>query len=125
MSSPAPWLSETHALRCELAGGGLRTAGGLRLRATGWSMLPAIWTSDVLVMHPACASAVSKGEIAVFSTGRQFVAHRVLAKTGDRDSSTIQTQGDALPRPDSPLPCRYLLGKVSFILRNGHCIEPP
>jgi hypothetical protein len=34
------------------------------------------------------------------------------------------TRGDAMPTPDPPVQGSDLLGRVSFIVRNGKCIEP-
>jgi signal peptidase I len=124
MSPAASRPSETHALKCELASEVLRSSGQLCLQATGWSMLPTIWPGDVILIEPARASEICAGDIVVFNTSRQFVAHRVVATTRGRVGSTLHTQGDALPCQDAPLLCRDLMGKVSMILRNGRCIKP-
>jgi signal peptidase I len=113
-----------HSLKCELAGEVLRSAGSLRLRVTGWSMLPTVWPGDTLVVERAAAGDVVDGDIVLFSNGRRLVAHRLVARNGEAGVSTIQTQGDALPHLDSPVPGENLLGKVSFILRNGRRISP-
>lgn len=111
------------ALKCQLAAEVLRSSGTLRLRVTGWSMLPAIWPGDTLVIE-RLSSAISEGDIVLFSRGQRFVAHRVLAKDSASGDSKLQTQGDAVPRPDAPVAIGDLLGKVSAIERNGKCIEP-
>jgi len=50
-------------LGCELAAEVLRSSGRLRLRATGTSMLPAVWPGDVLSVcrevPPRCFQAIS------------------------------------------------------------------
>ncbi len=112
----------------------MRSSGSLRLRVTGWSMLPTIWPGDTLVIEQASGDQVLEGDIVLFSSGRRFVAHRVVAsgngsaasrvQTSTVQTSRIQTQGDAVPRPDAPLAASDLLGKVSFILREGRIIEP-
>lgn len=112
-----------HALKCELACEVLRSSGALRLRVTGHSMLPTVWPGDTLEIEPLDSPDVSTGDIVLFSNGQRLVAHRVVAKIcGSRDS--IETQGDAVPSPDSPVAQADLMGKVSFILRNGRCIAP-
>lgn len=111
------------ALKCQLATEVLRSSGALRLRVTGWSMLPAIWPGDTLVIE-RLSSAISEGDIVLFSRGQRFVAHRVLAKPSASGDSKLQTQGDAVSRPDAPVAVGDLLGKVSVIERNGKCIEP-
>src|SRR5258706_9936330 len=116
-------LSE-HARKCEVAGEVLRSSGTLRLRVTGRSMLPTIWPGDILVIQRAGSDGVFEGDIAVFSNGRRFVAHRVVAKEEGAGGSMVQTRGDAVRYADSPVAGDDLLGRVSFILRNGRCIVP-
>jgi len=115
--------SEAHALKCELAGEVLRSSGSLRVRVTGWSMLPTIWPGDTLVIEPATSSGVVEGDIVLFDSGRRFVAHRVVSSGAVPGDAKVQTQGDAVPRPDAPV-SGNLLGKVSYVVRNGKRIEP-
>jgi signal peptidase I len=120
MKSSAP-IVKRNLVQCELAAEVLRSCGNLRLRVTGHSMLPTVWPGDTLVVEPASSRDVSKGDIVLFSNGQRLVAHRLIAKDcGSGDS--IETQGDAVPRPDFPLAQECVLGKVSFILRNGQAI---
>ena len=86
-------------------------------------MLPAVWPGDTLVVEHIESDAVSEGDIVLFGRDQRLFAHRVVTKSNGRDSK-ILTQGDAMPQPDPPVSDRDLLGKVSFILRNGKCIEP-
>jgi len=123
MKLSAQPMDDAHALQCELAGEVLRSSGALHLRVAGWSMLPTVWPGDTLVIEPTSHDQVCEGDIVLFSSGRRFVAHRVVAISGGGGSS-VQTQGDAVPLPDSPLTARELLGKVSFILCNGKYNEP-
>ena len=115
-------LDDAHALKCELAGEVLRSSGALRLRVTGWSMLPAVMPGDTLVIEPISRDAVSEGDIVLFIRDRRFFVHRVVTK-GPHDTA-ILTCGDAMLAADPPVPGSNLLGKVSCILRNGKCIEP-
>jgi len=134
MKLSAQTLGDAHALQCELAGEVLRSSGSLRLCVTGWSMLPTVWPGDTLLIQPADSNQVCEGDIVLFNSGRRFVAHRVVAigkvaatwgvQTSTVQALTVQTQGDAVPRPDAPLAASDLLGKVCVILRNGNRIEP-
>jgi signal peptidase I len=102
----------------------LRSSGSLRLQVTGWSMLPTVWPGDILVIESVESDAVSEGDIVLFGRNRRFFAHRIIqqeTKAGDRG---ILTRGDAMAAPDAPVAKNELLGKVSYILRNGKCIEP-
>jgi signal peptidase I len=122
MKSSPPALGNAHAVKCELAGEVLRSSGVLRLQVTGWSMLPAVWPGDTLVLECVTSDDVSVGDIVLFGRDRRLFAHRVVKKE-TRNSGTL-TRGDAMPAPD-PVVCKdELLGRVSFILRNGRCIAP-
>jgi len=122
---PLPQASgEVHALKCELAGEVLRSSGTLRLRVTGWSMLPTVWPGDTLVIERVDGDAVLEGDIVLFGRDRRLFAHRVVTRSGPAENSKILTRGDAMPHPDPLVSDRDLLGKVTFIVRNGKCIEP-
>jgi signal peptidase I len=116
-------LVKAHAVKRELAGDLLRSSGSLRLRATGRSMLPAIWPGDTLEIERANPNALLEGDIAMFTTEHRFVAHRVVVKDC-AGNSKLQTQGDAVSHPDSPVAASNLIGKVSSIVRNGKRLEP-
>jgi len=121
--SSATSSDAAHALKCELAAESLRSSGTLRLQVAGWSMLPSVWPGDTLVVESVSSNAVSQGDIVLFGRDRRLFAHRVVAK-GSAPGGAILTRGDAMPAPDSPVSDKELLGKVSFIVRNGRCIEP-
>jgi signal peptidase I len=116
--------SQEHALKCELAGEVLRSSGTLRLCVTGWSMLPTIWPEDTVVIERIDSSEISEGDIVLFARDRRFFVHRVVEKTGVAKDSTILTRGDAMPQPDPPVSGRELMGRVSYIVRNGKLIVP-
>ena len=123
MSLTGQTLGEANALKCELASEVLCSSGRLRLHVTGWSMLPAIMPGDTLEIERIHPDAVSEGDIVLFSRDRRFFVHRVVAKGRPKDAAIV-TRGDAMPASDPPVPLSDLLGKVSFILRNGKCIKP-
>lgn len=113
-----------HALKCELATEVLRSSGKLRLRVTGWSMLPSVWPGETLLVERASADQVSEGDIVLFGRDRRLFAHRVVARRCAAGHTHIITQGDGMRRPDPPVRSSQLLGRVSHIVRNGRHIEP-
>ncbi len=115
---------DAHALKCGLAVEVLHSSGTLHLRVMGWSMLPTVWPGDTLIVERLASNEVFDGDIVLFSNGRRFVAHRVVDGKRRAGKPDIQTKGDAVPRLDSPVPGGNLLGKVSFIVRNGKRIPP-
>src|ERR1700685_1088727 len=117
-----PPSAEVHALKCELAGEVLSSSGSLRLRVTGWSMLPAIFPGDTLVIVPARSESVGKGDIVLCRRDGRLFAHRVSGKSGSASDFQIVTQGDGMRNPDPPVSSSQLLGKVSFVVREGRCL---
>jgi signal peptidase I len=87
-------------------------------------MLPAIFPGDTLVIEPANSESVGKGDIVLFHRDRRLFVHRVSGKSGNARDYQIITQGDGMPNPDPPVSSSQLLGKVSFVVRDGRCLEP-
>ncbi len=116
-------LNAAHALKCELAGEVLRLSGSLRLKVTGWSMLPTIWPGDTLVIERVGSDKICVGDIVLFNREHRIFAHRVTGKSpaGDR---TMLTRGDAMPQSDPPVSNQDLLGRVSLIMRDGKQMKP-
>jgi len=113
-------MSESDAIKCELAAEVLRSSGTLRLRVTGWSMLPTVWPGDTLLIERVDPKAVPEGDIVLFGRDRRLFAHRVLKN----ERSVLVTRGDSMRTPDSPVDETEFLGRVSSIVRNGKWIKP-
>src|SRR5215831_3911910 len=111
---------ESHGLKCELAAEVLRSSGTLRLRVTGWSMLPTVWPGDMLIVERVESAEVMEGDIVLFVRHRRLIAHRVVKN----HSSTMVTRGDSMEAADSPVSENEFLGRVSSIVRNERNIEP-
>ena len=111
-------FDEVHGLKCDLASEVLRSSGNLRLRVTGWSMLPAIWPGDTLDIESTDCGRVSVGDVVLFHRERRLFVHRVVKQ----DGTAIVTRGDAMHRADPVVTDKELLGRVSFIVRDGKYI---
>lgn len=107
------------SIKCDLAAESLLRSGTLRLKVTGWSMLPTIWPGDTLVVSRTEAGEIVQGEIAFFRRGDRLVAHRIIANNKGAYWPELLTQGDALAEVDAPVSAGDLLGRVAFIVRNG------
>lgn len=116
--------AELHAVKCELAGEVLCSSGQLRLRVTGWSMVPTILPGDTLLIEPASSERVGKGDIVLYRRDHRLFVHRVSEKSGSAGDLRIITQGDGMRRPDPPVSAGQLLGKVAFVVRDGRCLVP-
>jgi signal peptidase len=123
MKFAVPVFSDSHAIRCELATEVLRSYGTLKLQVTGSSMLPSVFPGDILIVERAQAASTREGDIVLVGREGRLFAHRLMGKQGGRPSN-ILTRGDSMATADAPVDEEQLLGRVSFIVRNGKCIEP-
>lgn len=121
LSNIAP--ADSAAVKCELAGEVLRSFGELRFAATGWSMLPAIWPGDILVVERVGGDHVRAGEVVLVGRDGRLCAHRVVSREGL--SGYWVTQGDAMLAPDLPVTDDQLLGRVVYLLRAGERVAVP
>jgi signal peptidase I len=117
-----PVLNEVHSIKCEMAAEVLRTSGLLRLQVSGWSMLPTICPGDRLIIERSVRAELTEGDIVLVSRDRRLFVHRLLSK--GVEGADFQTRGDAMRTPDPPVGGAQVLGRISYILRNGRCIEP-
>src|SRR5208282_4316157 len=116
MNSSAQPFGDAHVVKCELAAEVLRSSGTLRLRVMGWSMLPAIWPGDTLLIEHIDAGSACEGDIVLFGRDRRLFAHRVVTATSAPEESELHTQGDAMHAPDPPVSENDLMGRVSFVV---------
>ena len=89
-------------------------AGGysVRVQVTGRSMRPFLQGGEVLIIEPVGSRLLRVGDVVLFKDAQdRLVIHRVIRA---RDTS-IQTQGDALNEPDSPVEIGRIMGKVERV----------
>jgi signal peptidase I len=106
-------------LKCELAAEILRSFGGLRLRTTGASMLPAVWPGDVLFVRRHDPVEAVPGDVILFWCSGRLVAHRVVARTIGPDGVQWITRGDSLAGRDPAVSKDQVLGCVTAIERGA------
>jgi signal peptidase I len=120
------WLVDYHTnmtaegVARELATEVVRSFGVLRFRATGSSMLPAIWPGDIVLVQRRRIEEIGVGEIVLFRCYGRLVSHRVIAHLG----TFLVTQGDTIPQADPPVMASELLGTVTEIVQRGKRISP-
>ena len=86
----------------------IRRFGALRLRVSGFSMLPSIWPGDI-----ACVSRVDAyrpGDVVLLFSrkGRLFI-HRVVEMSG----GAVVTRGDSMLDADPPVAVSDVLGRLA------------
>ena len=116
-TSKSNYLEARDRAGCELAAEVLRSFGSLRLRATGASMLPAIWPGDVLSISGHAATEALPGDIVLFRRDGKLVAHRVVARTIREGRVQWVTRGDNVEGNDDPVSSNEILGKITTIER--------
>lgn len=118
---------------CNLVSEAVRTAGRVRLRVSGTSMMPAMRPGDLLTVERAGTADVAPGEIVVFARSGRLVVHRVTgitaipgsAKSGGNEGDTLlQTRGDCARRKDPIVRGSELLGRVTQIERGSLRMQP-
>ena len=105
--------------KVELCRAALASGHPLILRIRGTSMLPALWSGDMVSVRPAALADVRLGDVAVFVRNRHFVVHRVVRRTVGRDGVAIITRGDTQRHDDPPVDASELLGVVAAVHRFG------
>jgi signal peptidase len=112
--------TQRRAMCCELVDEVARTAGEVRLKVTGASMLPALWPGDLVTVRRSDAAELRPGQIVLYRDEAKLTAHRI-----QRISPTqLITRGDSVPSCDPPVGALEIVGQVVAILRNGRSIEP-
>ena len=91
----------------------------LRFHAPGGSMRPFIRPGDILEIHPRQPGQIPPLGAVVLSIDdkQRVIAHRVVRRFKELDNLLIVTQGDALVKPDAPIPVTQVLGIVIAIMR--------
>jgi len=111
------------ALRLELAAEVLRDFGELRFRACGGSMLPAIFSGDVLLVQREPIGMIRRGHIVLSSRAGRFYAHRVVRVENRAGAVRLVTRGDALTTEDPAVSGNELLGRVTGLARGRTQVE--
>lgn len=96
----------------------------VRFKAPGRSMNPTIKEGETITIQPVAPSAVSKGDIILYSFERGFIAHRVLRILRRKsDAPCFIMRGDASDSFDYPVGTQQVLGKVISVERGGRSID--
>ena len=134
------WIDNTD-LFSELLEETLNRGHSIRFRAPGDSMYPTICEGDVITVMPIETASITIGDIILYRHKSGVTAHRVIRitkrdahhsqhsalrpQTSDlRPQSYFILRGDAAVVFDDPVSADQILGKVSFVERNGRRIDP-
>jgi hypothetical protein len=117
-------ISPAHALKCELVKEVLSQSGFVRIRVTGYSMLPSLWPGDTLLIQERRLQEAREGDILVFLRSKRLFAHRFISTADSVENTSFISQGDALPSRDYPGSPSEVLGIVTRIFRRGKNFSP-
>ena len=112
-----------HRLGSELLGEGLT----VRVRASGYSMFPAIHPGDIIEIEPFAGTGVAlvPGTVVALRRENDFVVHRLLG-VFERDGQLwLFTRGDSVLRADEPVPAEEIAGTVITIIRGSRIVRNP
>jgi signal peptidase len=107
--------AQRNAVCCELVHDVAHSAGEVRLRVAGASMLPAIWPGDVITVRGCNLTELQPGHIALYRRDGKLTAHRIQELTSDH----LIARGDSVPCFDPPVRANEIVGKVVSISRDG------
>jgi signal peptidase I len=75
-------------------------------------MRPFLRGGEVLIIEPVGSRRLRVGDVVLFMDGQdRLVIHRIVQFKG----ASVQTQGDALNEPDSPVEIARVMGKVERV----------
>jgi signal peptidase I len=103
------------AVSSELLAGGY----GVRFRAVGGSMRPAICDGDVITVEPAAPTSLTPGNVIVYRQLDRVFAHRLVSVGADDvGEARLVLRGDATRVCDAPISPAQVLGEVVAVRRS-------
>jgi hypothetical protein len=112
--------SKLSAACCDLAVKVISRHGEVRIKVSGWSMLPALWPGDEITVQRCELTQLKRGQIAVIHRDGKIAAHRVKSIGPDH----LIIRGDSLRVCDPPVCANEIAGQVVSVRRNGKDIDP-
>jgi signal peptidase I len=117
LNNTSPWFTDAAA---DLLASGY----GLRFRATGRSMYPAIAEGEIITVERIAAEDVRLGDILLVRVQKSVIAHRVEKIWRDHNRVTyLVLRGDAAEYCDEPVLPEHVLGRVVAVDRQGRRIN--
>jgi signal peptidase I len=96
----------------------LSSGYGIRFRASGSSMRPAICDGDFITVDPVTPSSLAPGDVVVYRRLDRLFAHRVVRIETDRSGVPVfMCRGDAASAFDAPVAAHQILGEVGRVQR--------
>ena len=96
----------------------LRGGTAIKFLARGFSMSPFIRNGDIITISPLTNKSITRGDIVAFvcPITEKLVVHRVVECNGRGE---VCIAGDNLPKLDTTISEKRILGRVTNVERNG------
>lgn len=91
----------------------------IKLPVRGDSMSPLLRTGDTICVEPVTAESASVGDILVYKSEGNMVAHRLVRILRRNSRCVFLTKGDTFPHIDRPLNESELIGRVCAVEKFG------
>jgi len=115
-------MDDLDGIKLGLVANQLISGQPVKVRASGYSMMPFIREGDTLVMNRAKMDHLKPGDIVAFIRNRLLFIHRII-EIGLMDEWVL-TKGDHLAISDSLIKPEEVLGVVTFINQTSVAIRP-
>jgi signal peptidase I len=93
---------------------------GVRFRASGGSMRPAICDGDVITVEPAAPARLVPGSVIVYRQADRVFAHRLVSVgADDAGQERLLLRGDATHVCDAPISPAQVIGEVVAVRRGS------
>ena len=93
---------------------------GVRFRASGGSMHPALCHGDVITIAPAAGRSLTAGSVILYRDANRVIAHRVVhVAAGGPHEARLLLRGDAMPACDAPISRAQVMGELVGVRRAG------
>ena len=91
------------------------------LPCKGYSMYPAFKPGEKLIVEPFDSEKISLNDVLVFENENQLIAHRLISFRSTEGS--YLTQGDSCLFEDNCVEASAILGKITFVVKNGRKVS--
>ncbi len=95
----------------------------MRVTVSGRSMYPYLKKGDVVIIESADINNLDTGDIIVFSSSKNLVAHRLIKKVRTAGTLQIKCKGDFCRKYDPEVSEGDFVGRVTSYERNSKAVN--
>jgi len=95
----------------------------LRIKTSGYSMYPFFKPGEVVEVQCHDIQSFNIGDVIVFRSVQNFVAHRLITKKTINNKLILTTKGDSMLRADKSITSTDIVGKIISFEKNNKSIN--